>query len=810
MGIRAEAEPHFAFERLARLAALAVVAVGLVVLSGWTFDVTRLRGPIPGLIEMKANTAIAFVLSGASLWLLAQRDLDPRRRRTALVCAGAAALIGAVSLAEYLLGRNLGIDQLLFHDSPEGPADPTVDPGRLAPQTAVNFILIGLALLWFDRRGRRGRAAQTLVLTATAISLLAVLGYAYSSGQFRTVAAFHPMAAHTALAFLALGLGIALARPERGALAVLRAEGAGSVTARWLLPVALIVLPVVGWLRLEGERASLYDNDFGTALLIVALLVILVLMILWTARKLNRAERERAETERAARERHELFQAVIDNAPSMIYVKRADGRYVLVNRRFEEVVGRSKAEICGKSEHELFPVQTADAVRASDREVVRANAPLQLETTDEDGSRTYMSMKFPLRRADGEAWGVGGIATDITERKRVEEEARRARDEAERANRAKSVFLSRMSHELRTPLAAILGFGQLLEMSELEPRQRESVAQILNGGSHLLDLITELLDVSRIESGSMAISSEPVDVERVITEALTLVRPLAVERSVWIESDLGESGDRYVMADLQRLKQVLLNLLSNAVKYNREGGTVTVSLQEADGERVRILVADTGPGVEEANLDKLFEPFERLGAETTGVEGTGLGLTLSRGLTEAMGGTLSVESEVGVGTTFAVELVSATEADGGITDALAVPVPAADGAMVDPCTILYVEDNPANFRLVERIFEAYPAVNLVGATDGRTGIELATEAPPDLVLLDLHLPDIHGAEVLARLRRDERTRSIPVVVVTADATRSRTELLLRSGAHAYLTKPLEVSALVQTVAEALQAHRRAA
>jgi|RhiMetdeSRZDD1v2_1073273.scaffolds.fasta_scaffold31796_3 PAS domain S-box-containing protein len=796
-------------ETLARLAALAVVAVGLVVMSGWLLDVGRLRGPIPGLIEMKANTAIGFVLCGASLWLVVQRDLDPRLRRVAIACAAAAALIGALSLVEYVLGRNLGIDQLLFHDPAEGPTDPTVNPGRLAPQTCVNFMLLGLALVYFDRRGRTGHVAQGCVLTAMAIALLAVLGYAYSAGQFKTVAAFSPMAVHTSLAFLALGVGITLARPDRGVLAVLRANGAGSVMARWLLPVALVVLPVIGWLRLEGERAGLYDGEFGASLMVVAMLVVLIVVILGGARRLNRAQRAYEATERAARERQELFQAVIDNAPSIIYVKHADGRYVLVNRRFEEVTGWSKAEICGKSEHEVFPAQTADDARASDREVVRANAPVQLEITDEDGSHTYMSTKFPLRRPDGEAWGVGGIATDITVRKRAEEEATRARHEAERANRAKSAFLSRMSHELRTPLAAVLGFGQLLEMSELEARQREGVEQILKGGRHLLDLVTELLDVSRIESGSMAISNEPVDVERVIAEALTLVQPLAAARSITIDNHLGDGHSHYVMADLQRLKQVLLNLLSNAVKYNREGGNVAVSVEEDCGERLRILVADTGPGIEQSSLGKLFEPFERLGAEATGVEGTGLGMTLSRGLTEAMGGTLSVESEIGTGTTFAVELALADRREAG-ADTEAIPLADAGRELLGPCTILYVEDNPANFRLVERIFESHPAVTLIGARDGRTGVTLAAEHRPDLVLLDLHLPDVHGAEVLARLKRDARTRVTPVIVLTADATSSRTEMMLRSGAHAYLTKPLDVSGLLRVVAEALDGGRRAA
>jgi CheY-like chemotaxis protein/anti-sigma regulatory factor (Ser/Thr protein kinase) len=264
------------------------------------------------------------------------------------------------------------------------------------------------------------------------------------------------------------------------------------------------------------------------------------------------------------------------------------------------------------------------------------------------------------------------------------------------------------------------------------------------------------------------------------------------------------------MADLQRLKQVLLNLLSNAVKYNREGGAVAVAFEKTNAETLRILVADTGPGIEEASLGRLFEPFERLGAETTGVDGTGLGMTLSRGLTEAMGGTLTVESEVGHGTTFAVELDLAGQDDTYSIDADVMSLDGAAHGPLGPCTILYVEDNPANFRLVERIFESHPAVTLIGAPDGRTGIDLAAEHRPDLVLLDLHLPDIHGAEVLARLKRDDRTRATPVLVLTADATSSRTEMLLRSGAHAYLTKPLDVSGLLRTVAEALDGGRRAA
>jgi signal transduction histidine kinase/ActR/RegA family two-component response regulator len=396
--------------------------------------------------------------------------------------------------------------------------------------------------------------------------------------------------------------------------------------------------------------------------------------------------------------------------------------------------------------------------------------------------------------------GLALLARALRERERAEDAAKRSRLEAEEANQAKSEFLSRMSHELRTPLNAVLGFGQLLSMRELDETETESVEQILKGGQHLLALINEVLDISRIEAGRLQLSLEPVELSETISETLDLVRPLAAERQIELTVD-SRGRDAYVVADRQRLSQVLLNLFSNAIKYNRDGGSVRIAVGEKD-DVIRIEVADTGEGISADGLTRLFTPFERLGADVKQIEGTGLGLALSKGLIDAMGGRMGVESRPGQGSTFWIEL-EATESPlaAVVVEPDVFPVMGAGLVGDRRYTILYVEDNLSNLKLVQQILAERPDVQLIPAMQGGLGLELAREHSPDLILLDLHLPDIQGDEVLARLQADPELSGTPVVVLSADATKGRIERLLEQGVDAYLSKPIDVKQFLAVIHE---------
>jgi PAS domain S-box-containing protein len=515
------------------------------------------------------------------------------------------------------------------------------------------------------------------------------------------------------------------------------------------------------------------------------------------------------ESQERIRRSERFLDSVLENIPNMVFVKdAAELRFVRFNKAGEDLLGIPREELIGKCDHDLFPQDEADHFTEKDRHVLVSGEVLDIpeetvETVDH-GRRMLHTRKIAITDDDGRARYLLGISEDITDRHRDQHAAEASRREAERANQAKSEFLSRMSHELRTPLNAVIGFGQLLELDDLDERQSEGVDQILRAGRHLLGLINEVLDISRIESGAMSISPEPVHLGSVLAEALSLIRPLADEAQVTLDADPSTINGLHVEADQQRLKQVLINLLANAVKYNRQGGSVRVTCSRDAGGRVEVTLADTGRGMTADQLERLFDPFDRLGAESGDVEGTGLGLALSIGLMEKMGGTIRAESEAGVGTTMRVELNPAEEPTAEVT-AIGTGGATVNGASPGRRTILYVEDNLSNLKLVERALEQLPEVRLIPAMHGELGLDLAGQHRPDLILLDLHLPDMHGAEVLERLKADSATAAIPVVVVSADATPSQVERLLATGAEQYLTKPIDVERLLEVVQGALPA-----
>lgn len=380
----------------------------------------------------------------------------------------------------------------------------------------------------------------------------------------------------------------------------------------------------------------------------------------------------------------------------------------------------------------------------------------------------------------------------------------RAKQRADLANRAKSEFLSSMSHELRTPLNAILGFGQLLEADvALDEEQRDNVQEILNASKHLLTLINEVLDLAKIESGKLDLSLESIPVPELLEEALTLVRHMAQGRGISLRTERAD-GLR-VTADWTRLKQAVLNLISNAIKYNRSEGSVLISARQHGENWVDIRVSDTGPGIEPSRITELFQPFNRLGAELSHIEGTGIGLALTQRLVELMGGSIGVESQVGEGSTFWLRLPaedggSAIDASGApVVQAPTQPAQTSDEPLEDTKTILYIEDNPANLKLVARILQRYSGVQLLATASGIEGVTMAKVEQPNLVLMDINLPDTDGYQILRALKADHKTADIPVIALTANAMHNDVRWGKQAGFDDYLTKPISVDELLATL-----------
>lgn len=494
-------------------------------------------------------------------------------------------------------------------------------------------------------------------------------------------------------------------------------------------------------------------------------------------------------------------QLIMDNSQDVICTIDGQGCFLSLNAACERLLGYRPDELIGK--------RYIDFVFEEDRPKTEAIAEGLLSTgtvadfvnryTRKDGKLVDVLWSAAWSAKDGIMFCV---AHDITDRTRIEKALREAKEEADRANHAKSDFLSRMSHELRTPLNSILGFGQLLDRQAPTETQRPRVRYILSAGRHLLNLINEVLDISRIEAGTLQLSVEPVCLEEAIGEAVDLMRPLAAERTITLTANCSLETTTYVLADRQRLKQIFLNLLSNAVKYTAVQGSVTVSFSKSGTDLTRISVRDTGAGIPVEKIARLFTPFDRLGAEQSAVEGTGLGLALCQRLVHAMHGSIGVNSTLGNGSTFWLDLPQSKSPLQTLADSRSASTTELQIAE-DSRRILYIEDNFSNVTLVDQMLAERPAIELMTAMQGRVGLELARQHTPDLILLDLHLPDIPGWQVLAQLKADQLTRGIPVVVISADATSPQIKRLLSAGARAYLTKPLDIPEFFRVIDEAL-------
>jgi PAS domain S-box-containing protein len=466
----------------------------------------------------------------------------------------------------------------------------------------------------------------------------------------------------------------------------------------------------------------------------------------------------RKNADEALRESEATTRSILNSVNSAIMTIDGDGLIEEFNPSAEKLFGYPRTEVMGENVSKLMPESEQSAHDA------------YLKHYKETGESRIIGINREVlgRRKDGTEFLL-----DL-EVSAVEFESRR--------------LFTGVARELRTPLNAILGFAQLMKVNATSDEHDESATMIIKAGRHLLSLVNEVLDISRVESGQLSISPEAVGLADVLQDSLSLVEPQANLRRIKFANR--SRANLVVRADRQRLKQVLLNLLANAVKYSYEDGLVTIEAKPTIDGNIRISITDEGPGIQSDAIDKLFKPFERLGADTSDVEGTGLGLALSSGLVEAMGGTIGVESNYGQGSKFWFELFAIDTPLDKIAELNEREYLSISSIDVKG-TLLYIEDNESNQRLMERAISLRPGVTLITASDGATGLELARESEPDVIFLDLHLPDVSGREVLRLLRTDRLTCNIPVVIVSADASPGQIKRIRTEGAYAYLTKPIE-------------------
>ena len=530
-----------------------------------------------------------------------------------------------------------------------------------------------------------------------------------------------------------------------------------------------------------------------------------------TARK--RVEEEQKKLDQRLRDQQFYTRSLIESNIDALMTTDPRGIITDVNKQMEALTGCTRDELIGAPCKNYFtdPERAEAAIKLvlSEKKV----SDYELTVCARDGKKTdvsYNATTFYDR--DRTLQGVFAAARDVTERKRSEQalletnvELETAKSAAEKANLAKSDFLSSMSHELRSPLNAILGFAQLMESAAPSPTdsQKESIAQILQAGWHLLELINQVLDLAVIESGKVSVSLEPVSVAEMMSECQAMMEPQAQRRGISMTFPRFDNPS-FVNADRTRLKQIVINLLSNAIKYNKEQGTVVVECSTNNPVRTRISVSDTGAGLSPEKLAQLFQPFNRLGQEAAGVAGTGIGLVVTKRLAELMEGALGVNSIAGKGSVFWCDLPSSTAPRVVVEHPEAVaPDEAQASTAARMHTVLYVEDNPANMTLVEQLIARRPDIRLLTAVNGTLGIEAARTSQPDVILMDINLPGMSGLEALKVLRRDPATSHIPVVAVSANALPRDIQSSLEAGFFRYLTKPIKVKEFMDTLNAAL-------
>lgn len=632
------------FRRLPQAAAALVFFIGCLVLAGWVFHIPLLKSMLPGLVEMKANTAIGFILSGAALWLLQRNDIAWRTRRIAKACAGIIGILGLLTLIEYLFGWNIGIDQLLFREAPGAMG--TSNPGRMAFPAALDFLLLGAALLLLG--GRFRKLVQWLAIAAMLCCLPALFGYLFDAPRLASSGFYTPMALHTAIGFLALSLGLVFARPDRGIAAIITSDGPSGAMARRLLPAGIALFIALGWLRLWGEKAGMYGAEFGTGLYTIVVLVIFFCLVMHTGLLLLQSEQER---KRLKDDRDRLFNLPLD----MVCIAGFDGYFKQINSAWEKTLGFTREEILAKPYLEF--------IHPDDRPVTATEAEKNASGTDtfhfenrylcKDGSYRWLLWNA---LPDTKRQLIYAAARDITDRKQSEEKNKKFNQELEwqknqltSANKELEAFSYSVSHDLRAPLRSINGFAQILK-DEYAPRLDDEGRRLLDvvtqSAKTMGKLIDDLLAFARL--GLQEISRKDIDIAALVKKIFEEIQ--AGKNSTNIRLDIQEIPPAH--GDPALMRQVLFNLLSNAVKFtgDKKDGIIEVG-GKAWPEYNTYYIKDNGAGFDMQHAGKLFQAFQRLHSAKE-YAGTGIGLAIVQRVIQRHGGKVWAEAKVNEGAVF--------------------------------------------------------------------------------------------------------------------------------------------------------------
>lgn len=946
---------------------LVVLLIASMVICGWVFHIPFLKGILPNLPTMKVNTAVCFLWGGGSLWLWhrkyhRQKELAKNKIQLVnFILALLLILIPLLTLIQYGFHVNLGIDQLLM-EQPE-PLGSVAAPGRMAPNTALAFLLEGLAFLLLNLPHPRYLAAQIMAIGAWLLGFLGVLGYLYHTTYFYTAGSFTGMAIHTAISFLILSLGTLFACPNRGIMLLLTSDGAGSLMLRQMLPIVLFLPPLVEGLSELGYRLYIYTEDVQSAVESTLNIIFFSGLVIWNASGLNRFDSQRRqaqieleqanimlqaelsnrlEVEAALQVSQERFSSILEVANDAIISVDKNHNITLFNQGAEKIFGYHPSEIIGKSLDLLLPNRfvkihhqhindfgkssgkarkmgerseifarrqdgtefsaeasiskleiggeilfTAFLRDISDRkrielELLSTSKRLQYLVTasplvifsckpESEYGATFVSdnvkeilgyevedfleestfwfnhvhpddrkkiftdlFKIPEEKyctneyrflhGDGtyhwvyeqirlvtddteKSIEVVGFLVDISQRKQAELELQQAKEAAEVANKAKSIFIANMSHELRTPLNAILGFTQvMIRDSSLTQQQRENLEIISKSGNHLLSLIDDILDLSKIEAGRTTLDESSFDLIDQLQSLQTMFRQKAEAKGLRLNLEIAPDVPQYIITDPNKLRQIIINLLGNAIKFT-EKGTITLKVKTQnlniksgednslfDSCLLRFEVCDTGVGISPSEINTIFNAFTQTQVGKMSPEGTGLGLTISQKFVQLMGGEINVSSTLGQGSTFSFEIP--------VSFALATDIePTQPYRQViglapnqPPYRIVVADDQRENRQLLMTLLTQL-GLEVREAENGEEAVTLWQEWQPHLIWMDIRMPVMDGYEATQQIRASIAGQRVAIIALTAQASKSDRTLALSAGCNDFLSKPFQEDAL---------------